>query len=531
MIGVDYIDPNFVLSFKYDQALIDVVRNLPVRAWKKDKKVWTVPKLAIKTLEPIEKHLLWTQRAIDKKVAINKALLELVDLKFSSGEKHSKLFPYQTIGVSFLKKAKKALLADDMGLGKSIQTIQAILDLNLQSVLFLCPATLKLNWRNEFIKHYGIEPIVVSGDTKTRVKLWNSKEPYIVANYDVLQRDWQHIPKSFNAIVADEAVYLKHHSANRTKFAKKLQSDYRFGLSGLPIENNLMEFHSIMEWIRPEILPNYNRFKYRYCVFDYTGKIIGYKNLEELHLLTSPFILRRTINEVLPELPEKIYSEVPLEFVSKTEQLHYEAIAKDYIEWLHQQTGNNWQMGALEKTIRLRQFVEFPEILGFNFEGAKLTWLKEIREDLNKFVVFSFFKDSVNLLVKELGAKYTLTGDTPNSDRVALIERFNNEDKAILVCTDAGRFGVNITGSNTLIQYGIVHNPAVMRQREGRLHRIGQKSVVNVIEPYIINTIDEGIRKIFLNRENQAFSFMEGNFNMSVARLSKKDFERMVRGE
>jgi len=532
MIKIDYDSPNFVLTFPYNQEDLKTVRALPLRDWVKVEKVWKVPQLAVKTLDNLSAQ--WTDEAKIVKESIDDGLIELIEYKFDDSikdEEDTLLRPYQQIGVNFLSKAKKALLADEMGLGKSIQSIKTIIDLNLKRNLILCPSTLKLNWRNEFIKHFDITPVVISGTKKERVNQWTDIDSqYVIANYDLLRFDWEVIPKSWDSIIADEVVYLKHNKSARTKLAKKLKSPIRLALSGLPLENNLMEFQSIMEWIRPELVPSAYRFKYRYGVWDYGGKLIGYRNLDELHMLTSPFILRRTKAQVLPELPPKIHSEFPLEMPASVVKA-YNSIKKDFITWLKGDGREASPASVLEQTIRMRQFVEFPEIIGFNsIPNLKLEWLRDTYQNIPKMVVFTYFKASVSLLQNIFDTEYVLTGDTPTEERFDLIERFNAEDTGMLIMTDAGRFGLNITGASTIVNYGSFYNPATMQQREDRLHRYGQTNVVHVLSPYLVGTIDEGIRSIFLRREKDIQQFIEGSERVSIERLDRKDFERLVSG-
>ena len=530
MISVSYVKPNFHLIFPFDSDDLKIVQLLPVRKWDKRQKAWIVPELAISTIENLPKST-WTTEAIHRGKQVKNGILKLVDSKFErNGYSNGYLRPYQQIGVNFLTNAKKALLADDMGLGKSIQAIQTLVNLDTKSNLILCPATLKLNWVNEFKKHFNIEPVVISGNQSKRRDLWGQNNKYVIANYDILSRDWQMMPKEWDAIVADEIVFIKNHSSMRTKLVKKLSATYKIGLSGIPMENNLMEFHSIMEWIRPEVITSYNRFKYRYIEFGWDGKISKYKNLEELHLLTSPYILRRKKEDVLQELPPKIYTDFPLELDGKG-KIAYEAISNEFLQWLKDQTGKNWHSGALEKLIRLRQFVEFPEIVGFNnLSSIKLEWLKDVYSNLDKIVIFTYFRDSIRLLQEEFNTEFVLTGDTPQSDRIPMVDSFNRADKGVFLLTDAGKFGVNIIGASNVVQFGYFFNPAVMLQREDRLHRIGQVNVVNVFYPYIIDTIDEGIRKIFERRREESNEFLDGSEKMSVSRLSKKEFSELVYG-
>ena len=532
MITIDYDSPHFILTFPYNQEDLKIVRALPLRDWVKVEKVWKVPQLAVKTLDNISAQ--WTDEAQAVRTSIDDGLVKLIEYKFDDSIKDTKgslLRPYQQIGVNFLSKAKKALLADEMGLGKSIQSLKTIVDANLKRNLVLCPSTLKLNWLNEFDKHFGIKAIVVSGTKKERVKQWADTETqYVIANYDLLRSDWEVIPKSWDSIIADEVVYLKHNTSARTKLAKKLQSPIRLALSGLPLENNLMEFQSIMEWVRPEIVPSAYRFKYRYGVWDYGGKLIGYKNLDELHMLTSPFILRRTKDQVLPELPPKIHTDFPLEMTSAVQKA-YDTIKNEFIKWLKGDGKEASNVSVLEQTIRLRQFVEFPESVGFgSVPNLKLEWLRETYQNVPKIVVFTYFKESVRLLQEEFDAQFILPGDTPTEERFDLIERFNAEPTGMLIMTDAGRFGLNVTGCSTVVNYGNFYNPATMEQREDRLHRIGQTDTVHVLNPYLVGTVDEGIRNIFLKRATDIKEFIEGSERVSIERMNRGDYTKLVSG-
>ena len=158
MITIDYDSPNFLLTFPYNQHDLKAVRSLPIRDWVKTDKVWKVPQLAVRTLDTLP-DARWTSEAKVAQKSIDSSLLELIEHKFDdsvTGEESSPLRPYQQIGVNFLAKAKKALLADEMGLGKSIQSISTVVSLNAKRNLILCPSTLKLNWKNEFQKHFGM---------------------------------------------------------------------------------------------------------------------------------------------------------------------------------------------------------------------------------------------------------------------------------------------------------------------------------------------------------------------------------------
>ena len=534
-ILINYTKPYFKLEFdKFNNEDLSIVRSLPVREYIKLEKCWKVHELAVRSLENIPAQ--WSLDA--KKIArqINNSILKLVDYKFSSNLNENgfknvggKTTPrdYQLIGINFLKKAKKALLADDMGIGKTLQAIYALLEVDTKKNLIVCPATLKEKWAAEFEKHVGIKAVVIKGTKEDRIKLWNSKDKFLISNYEQLVKDWSCIPKEWDAVVADEVVFIKNHSSQRTKAIKKLKADRKIGLSGKPLETNLMEFHSIMEWIRPEVIPSYNRFKFRYIVYGWNGKIERYENLDELHNLTSPFILRRKKEDVLKELPPKIYFDYPIELSDKA-RTAYDAIKKEWLEWLYTQTGSNWGRDALTKTIRMRQFVEFPEIVGFNLPSVKLELLKELYESVDKLVVFCCFVDTIKILQKYFDTPHILYGETRQEERFNIVNTFNNAEKGIFILSDAGRFGLDIIGAHDIVQFGNFWNPATMVQREDRLHRIGQINVVNVHSPIIMNTIDEGIREVFLKRGKEAEDFMEGSDKISRKSLTKADYLKLV---
>lgn len=533
MIIVDYKKPLFTLEFPYNKRELNIVRHLPIREWDKDSRTWRVPQLAAKTLDVLPDDTFWSAAAAKKKEEIEKGLLRLIDYKFATGAEHAWMRPYQVVGSDFLNIAKSALLADSPGLGKTSQSIRAVLEGGRQKVLVLCPATLKWNWAKQFQKHFGIIPLVVEGNAAARALLWAREARFKIANYELLQRDWNVIPKEWDAVIADEAVYLKTHSAKRTKLAKKLKAPCRIGLSGIPLENSLEELHSIMEWVRPEVVPSFFHFKRQFCISDRFGNTIGYKNLDDFHMLTSPFILRRTKEEVLKDLPEKIYEDIPLELDAQAKSA-YDLLASQFMKWLRDEDAGKEKtpMNILERTIRLRQFVEHPGIVGFDsIENIKLSWLKEMHRIIDKIVVFTPFATSARLLQKEFKTPYFLEGDVPNKDRIPMIDDFNAAERGILVSTDAGKFGVDMVGASAIVHYGYFYNPGTMLQREDRLHRIGQTQTVHVFRPYVEKTIDVGIRSIYMSRAEQAMNFMDDSLLMSKLKLSKKDFEKLIYGE
>ena len=161
-----------------------------------------------------------------------------------------------------------------------------------------------------------------------------------------------------------------------------------------------------------------------------------------------------------------------------------------------------------------------------------MKWLEETYENVDKLVIFTYFKESAKKIAEHFGG-YLLSGDVPQKDRLPIVQSFNSSSKkTVLASTDAGKFGLDITGADTLVHFGYFYNPATMVQREDRIHRIGQTAdSCHILRPYINNTIDVGIRNIYMDRLEEAYSFMDGQQEISKTRLTKKDFINLVQGK
>ena len=161
---------------------------------------------------------------------------------------------------------------------------------------------------------------------------------------------------------------------------------------------------------------------------------------------------------------------------------------------------------------------------------TKLEWLTSLYEEVDKLVVFTFFERSANKLRKHFKTPYYISGKEKN-DRFAVVKAFNKAEQGILITTDAGKFGLDMVGADTLVHYGYVHNPGTMIQREDRLWRMGQLKTVNIMLPYLRGTIDEGIQRVYNQRLIESNNFMTGSEQMQEMKLSIKDYVNLVDGE
>ncbi|RLF61598.1 MAG: helicase, partial [Thermoplasmata archaeon] len=222
----------------------------------------------------------------------------------------AELLPYQLDGIAFAVGAGRAVLADDMGLGKTIQGIGVAellsQDADISKVLVICPASLKSQWRLEIKRFSDRTCQVVLGNAKERADQYDSPYFFTVCNYEQVLRDILSIERvKWDLIILDEGQRIKNWEAKTSQMVKALKSPFALVLSGTPLENKLDDLFSVVEFIDDRRLGPAYRFYNKYRVTDEKGKLLGYKNLDDLRARLKPVLLRRTRNKVMKELPPR----------------------------------------------------------------------------------------------------------------------------------------------------------------------------------------------------------------------------------
>jgi SNF2 family DNA or RNA helicase len=231
-------------------------------------------------------------------------------------------FAYQLEGINFALRRNGTLLADEMGVGKTIQAIGLINALGdaLRTVLIVCPATMRLVWRSELERWLvrSLSTGVVGVEEVSREVF--SQAGILIINYDrlwkkrdlVLGREW-------DLAILDECHLIKNPEAIRSRVVAKIQATRRLALSGTPMSNRPIELYPILNWLEPSRWPPGDKFKFalRYCAARNTAfgwDLSGASNIEELGaLLRNTVMIRRTKAEVLPQLPPKFRRVVELQ--------------------------------------------------------------------------------------------------------------------------------------------------------------------------------------------------------------------------
>ncbi len=459
---------------------------------------------------------------------------------------------YQKIGFKWLKTLDKyrfgGILADDMGLGKTIQMLSIIMDYvqntpktERRASIVVSPSSLTLNWQNEAAKFTNnLQTLVINGTLAERKdKIKNIKDyDLVITSYDLLKRDidlYKENKYQFRYIIADEAQYLKNSNTQNAKAIKKILADTRYALTGTPIENSLAELWSIFDYIMPGYLFSYKKFKSLYEIP--IVKDSDMKAMEKLKMLIEPFILRRTKNEVLTELPEKTVTILNSEMEEEQKNIYI-----SYLAQAREEVAQEIKVNGIEKShikilallTRLRQICCHPSLFikDYNLGSSKLNQCLEIIEDAvkseHKILLFSGYTSMFPIIeeqLQQLNIEYLkLTGATKVDERIEMVDEFNENPniKVFLISLKAGGTGLNLTGADMVIHYDPWWNISTENQATDRAYRIGQKNNVQVYKLITKDSIEEKIYEL-QQKKAELIDNMLSTKTSFINKLSKED--------
>ena len=423
------------------------------------------------------------------------------------------LYPYQKEGIRFAAKAGKAIIADEMGLGKTIQAIGTAELLRKEgligSTLILCPTSLKYQWRSEIKKFTDADVYVIEGSHLKRKEAYNRPEPYKIISYNSAANDIKILGKlETDMLIMDEVQRLKNWNTQISRAARKIESDYSVILSGTPLENKLDELYSIVEFVDNFRLAPYYLFKYNHIITDETGKVLGYKNLNEIGKKLSDILIRRRKKDVKLQMPKRMDKNLFVPMTKEQMAMHEEwknGVRILVLKWrkMHFLSDKD-RKRLLMLLAQMRMVCDSSYILDQKTRyDTKVEECVNIISDLiseegEKVVVFSQWERMTRLIAKELEKKKIefeyLYGGVPSEKRKNLVDNFMNEPSSrVFLSTDAGSTGLNLQAAATIINVDLPWNPAVLEQRIGRIYRLGQQNNIQVINLVAPHSIEEGM--------------------------------------
>ncbi len=460
------------------------------------------------------------------------------------------MYPYQRKGTLFAVEAGRVLIGDDMGLGKTVEAVAAAeimaREFGVERVLIICPATLKYQWKSEIERFSERSACVIEGVFHKRRRLYADESFFKIVNYDVVYRDLELIANlSPDLVILDEAQRIKNWKTRTARSVKQIKSPHAIVLTGTPLENRLEELHSIVEFIDRYRLGPMFRFLDNHQVMDKeSGKVVGYRNLKQIGETLSSVLIRRRKDEVLTQLPERMDKNFFVPMTREQMILHgenREIVARIVAKWKRykflSETDHRRLMIALQymrmscdNTYLIDQQTRFGPKL-----NELLTLLGEIFEESGtKVVIFSQWQRMTRLVAEMLDKQpwdfVHLHGGVPSKKRKDLIKTLHEDpDCRIFLSTDAGGLGLNLQAASAVINMDLPWNPAVLEQRIGRVHRLGQHRPVRVINFISEGTIEHGMLSVLSFKRSLFAGVLDaGKDNIFLGKSRLKKFMESV---
>lgn len=455
---------------------------------------------------------------------------------------------YQKQGLNWLSFLDElnfgGCLADDMGLGKSIQVIAFVLlqrsRVENNTNLIVVPTSLLFNWQQEVQKFApSIRVHTIYGAERLKHTKHLHQYEIVLTSYGTLLSDINFLKDfNFNYVFLDESQNIKNPESQRYKAARLLKSRNRITITGTPVENNTFDLYGQLSFSCPGLLGSKQYFKDIYAVP--IDKFKGSKRAAQLQEKVKPFILRRTKQQVAAELPEK--TEMVLYCEMKQEQRHiYDSYEKEFREYISATTNEELKkssMNVLKGLNKLRQICDSPMLLkGEKMPGeasAKLDALMdeiESKKHQHKILIFSQFVSMLDLIRKELSARGIgfsyLTGQTRKREQV--VNEFQNDAgiRVFLISLKAGGTGLNLTEADYVYLVDPWWNPAVENQAIDRCHRIGQDKKIVAVRLICPGTIEEKIMVMQQSKKDIASKLITPDKTVTSS-LSKDDLLNLL---
>ncbi len=436
--------------------------------------------------------------------------------------------PYQLGGYNWLRFLYEhqfgACLADDMGLGKTLQTIMLLQTLKdkLKKVLIICPVSILYNWKNEIEKFSDLTWSIYYGDERE----FKTDAQVILTSYGLMKKESfsTFAEEHFDILIFDEVQHLKNIRSLGANAARQLKAKFRICLTGTPVENDLSEFYNIMDLCVPGVWGDLGLVRS-------TSKN---KNRLLARRTVKPFILRRTKDQVLKELPEKVENHVYLDFSPEERETYQQKLNAVRSNMLT--SGSKRYGEVLKSLLEMRQLCLWQKQP--QFQSTKIDFLMENLEQLvnegHKTLVFSQFTTYLDMIQNKIqvaGWKIArIDGSQTIKKRTENVELFQNGDAQIfLISLKAGGFGLNLTAASYIFLMDPWWNPAVERQAIDRAHRIGQENKLTVYRPIIKDSVEEKVLILQQSKRELFRDLMaEDDDEYFSGKLNMEDFQHLL---
>lgn len=470
------------------------------------------------------------------------------------------LYPYQAAGALFAVRAGRALIGDEMGLGKTIQAIAATeilaLHFGVSRVLVICPTSLKYQWQSEIERFSGRIARVMAGGRTQRQKDYAEDDFCKITNYEKLKPDLDLIAEwGPELVIVDEAQRIKNWNTIAARALKRIDSPYALVLTGTPLENKLEELVSIVQFVDQHRLGPTWKLLHEHQVRDETGRVTGYTGLEKIGETLAPVMIRRRKAEVALQLPARTDQNL-LVPMTEMQAIYHEdnadIVARIVSRWRRMKFLSDQDQRRLTCALQnMRMSCNSTYLLDQESDhGVKADEFAALLDGVlvepeAKVVMFSQWTRTHDIVIRRLderGVGYvSFHGGVPSEARPALLDRFRDDpDCRVFLSTDAGSTGLNLQHASTLVNMDLPWNPAILEQRIARIHRMGQKRPVQIVNFVAKGTIEEGMLGVLAFKRSLSAGILDGGIgeiSLGGSRLNRfmRDVEnvtgRMGEGE
>jgi SNF2 family DNA or RNA helicase len=463
---------------------------------------------------------------------------------------HTELRNYQQEGLNWLQFLHEnefgGVLADDMGLGKTVQVIAFLLHLketgNKSSHLLVVPTSLLFNWQAELQRFApSLKCLILHGVNRTKNTEAFEQYDIILTSYGTLLTDITYLRRfSFGYVLLDESQQIKNPDSQRYQAVQMLKSKNRLAITGTPFENNTMDLYAQFSVVCPGLLGNKKYFQDIYSTP--IDRFENRQRSEELQQKIRPFLLRRTKEDVIRELPDKIEQILycPMGEAQRAVYAAYEKDLRDYLEDKLEDDILRNSIHVLRGLTQLRQICDDPRLLQADqLQGEGSSKIDVLIEQVqnksprHKILIFSQFVSMLDLIASELnklGIVYeTLTGATKN--RQAAVDRFQQdpEVRVFLLSLKAGGVGLNLTAASYVYLVDPWWNPAVEDQAIDRAYRIGQHQNVQAVRLICPGTVEEKMRQLQQSKRELSAGLVQSG-KAFFSSMTKEDWRSVLGG-
>jgi len=453
---------------------------------------------------------------VRKSEEIKKATESTLEVKGIKGTPYE----YQKLTVEFaINSNGRALLALDLGTGKTFCSLAYVAHTKKAKTLVVCPSSMKYTWKNETEKWTKLKGFVVESKGKLSLEEYQANDVLII-NYEILKKNFELLSSvMIDCLIIDESQYCKNNTAMRTKLVKALSRKIPSALllSGTPILNRPIELFSQLNIIDPITWNNYYSYAKKYCgawQSPWGLDVSGASNLEELRQRINKYVIRIKKEDVLKDLPEKNFVNIPIR-IDKESQKNYNLVENSFIEYLKEvKDKTDKEINKTLQAEKLAKLNELRQISTIGKQSVATEIIENIVESGQKVVVFCSYNAPLLELQKKLKEKAVMIiGSTSAQDRMVAIDAFQKDDKikVFLGGMLSANTGITLTAAQNVLFLNYDWTPANMSQCTARIDRIGQEAKnINIYQIIAMDTIDQKIEELLKGKKEIIGELIDG---------------------